>query len=155
MEKELSSLLSTVAEIEISYTSHIKPSNRLKIIDQEDAYNLFLATWDTSKIELVEQLKVMLLNKAFHVLGICTLTSGNISGTIVDPKQIFVVALKANATSIIIAHNHPSGSLIPSANDYKMTKKIKAGGDLLDLRVLDHFIITSEGYFSFASEGIL
>ena len=144
-----------VAEIEISYVSDIKPSERPKITSQEDAYQLLIKTWDATKIELLEQFKVMLLNKANRVLGICTLTSGNVSGTIADPKQIFVVALKANASLVIIAHNHPSGSLIPSVYDHDITKKIKAAGDFLDLRVIDHLIITTEGYFSFADEGVL
>jgi len=148
-------ILGTVAEIEISYSSQIKPSERPKITTQNDVYRLFIDTWDKTKIELVEQFKVMLLNRCNRVLGICTLTSGNVTGTIADPKQIFSVALKANATSVIIGHNHPSGSLIPSAHDYDITRKIKAAGDLLDLKVTDHLIITLEGFYSFASEGVL
>ena len=155
MEKESCSLNTMVAEIQISYMPKIKLSSLPQISGQIDAYQLFIDTWDKTKIELVEQFRVMLLNKANRVLGICTLTTGNVSGTIADPKQIFALALKANATAIIIAHNHPSGNLTPSTEDYALTKKIKEAGDFLDLKVIDHFIVTSEGYYSFASKGVL
>lgn len=155
METESCSFLPVVAEIEISFNPKIKPSERPKIKGQEDAYKLFMSTWDNSKIELVEQFKVMLLNRAQGVLGISTLTTGSVTGTVADPKQIFEVALKANATSIIIAHNHPSGNLQPSANDYELTRKISTVGQFLDLKVIDHLIVTTEGYFSFATEGVL
>lgn len=155
MEKENGAIPQIVAEIELSYMPAIKPSARPKINGQNDVFQLFTDTWDKSKLELYEQFKVMLLNRANRVLGICTLTSGTVHGTLVDPKQIFSVALKANATQIILAHNHPSGNLNPSANDYEITKKIKAAGEFLELKVIDHLIISVEGFYSFASEGIL
>jgi DNA repair protein RadC len=144
-----------VAEIELSYRPVIKPSDRPKILTQEDAYRLFIDTWDKSKIEMVEQFKVMLLNNATRVLGICTLSSGGITGTVADPRQIFSVALKANSTQIIIAHNHPSGSLKPSDTDFELTRKLKMAGAFLEIRVNDHLIISEEGFYSFASEGVL
>ena len=94
MEKENCSLPIVVAEIELSYMPTIKPSARPKIKEQKDVYMLFIDTWDKTKIDLVEQFKVMLLNKANRVLGICTLTTGTVSATLVDPKQVFSVALK-------------------------------------------------------------
>ena len=155
MEKELYSKEITVAEIEVTYKSIIKPSVRPKITDAQSAYQLLIDTWDTAKIELVEQFKVMLLNRANRVLGICTLTSGNVSGTIADPKQVFSVALITNSTYVILAHNHPSGSVTPSNADLILTARMKAAGDVLDLKVLDHMIVTTEGYYSFATEGTL
>ena len=77
------------------------------------------------------------------------------TGTIADPKLIFVAALKAGATNIMIAHNHPSGSLKPSRQDETLTQKIKNAGAFLDINLLDSLIVTSEGYFSFAEEGLL
>ncbi len=97
----------------------------------------------------------MLLNKANKVLGTCTITSGTVSGTIADPKLVFATALKANASGIIIAHNHPSGNLKPSKADELITAKIKSGSQYLDINVMDHLIITKEGYYSFADEGLL
>ena len=75
--------------------------------------------------------------------------------TVADPKVIFVAALKSCSSSIILAHNHPSGNLKPSEADLQLTRKIKEAGKLLDIQVLDHLIISSEGYLSFADEGIL
>jgi len=155
MKKETSSLQSIVSEIELSYMPQIKPSARPVIKGQDDVYQLLIDTWDKTKIELVEQFKIMLLNKCNRVLGICTLTTGTVSETFADPKQIFSVALKANATQIILAHNHPSGNLEPSSKDCDLTKKIKVAGELLDLKILDHIIVTTEGYYSFTKEGVL
>ncbi|MCW3111493.1 MAG: repair protein [Segetibacter sp.] len=148
-------IASIVAEIEISYRPKIKASARPQISVPQDAYKLFLETWDVKKIEFVEQFKVMLLNRSKRVLGICTLTTGGVGATIVDPKLVFGVALTANASEIIVAHNHPSGSLQPSKADYELTYKLKTAGDYLDLTVTDHLIITPEGYYSFAYDGVL
>jgi DNA repair protein RadC len=77
------------------------------------------------------------------------------AGTIADPKVIFSAALKACASSIILSHNHPSGNLKPSNADIQLTKKIVNAGNLLDIAVLDHVIVSAEGYYSFADEGLL
>ena len=77
------------------------------------------------------------------------------TGTVADPKLIFVAALKSGATGVLLAHNHPSGNLTPSQADIDLTRKIKEGGKLLEIQLLDHLIITSEGYYSFADEGLL
>jgi DNA repair protein RadC len=89
------------------------------------------------------------------VLGISEISTGGFAGTVADPKVIFSIALKACASSIILSHNHPSGNLKPSQADLNLTRKIKSGGELLDIAVLDHIILTSDSYFSFADEGIL
>ena len=106
-------------------------------------------------MERVEEFMVLCLNRANRVLGYARISSGGISGTIADPKIIFQVALKSNASSIILAHNHPSGNKQPSEADIRLTRKMKDAGVLLDLPVLDHLILTSEGYHSFADEGLL
>ena len=155
MEDEIFSVETVVAEIEISYTPNIKPSKRPKIKEPEDAYRLLLATWDKSKIELVEQFKVILLTNSRGVLGICTLTSGTITHTLADPKQVFGLALKANAVEIMLAHNHPSGNLSPSKADHELTRKMKIAGQFLELKVINHFIISTEGFYSFAKEGFI
>ena len=82
-------------------------------------------------------------------------STGGMSGTVADPKLIFAAALKAGASGMILSHNHPSSNLQPSDADILLTKKVKAGGELLEISVLDHLIVTSEGYFSFADEGLL
>ena len=144
-----------VAEIQLIYKSNVKPSLRPKINCSKDACNVFRETWDDSKIDLLEQFKVMFTNRANKVLGIFELSTGGISGTVADPKLIFAAAIKAAACGMILAHNHPSGNLQPSQADINLTRKIKEAGKLLEIQCLDHIILTSEGYYSFADEGLL
>jgi DNA repair protein RadC len=82
-------------------------------------------------------------------------SQGGLSGTVAIPKVIFQVAIKSNACSINLAHNHPSGNHQPSEADIHLTRKLKEAGVLLDLPVLDHLIVSSEGFYSFADEGLL
>ncbi|MEX2592880.1 MAG: JAB domain-containing protein [Anditalea sp.] len=144
-----------VAEIQLSYRSNVKPSQRPKITSSKEAYEILLENWDEDKLEFVEQFKVILLNRANRVLGIYEASTGGVSGTVADPKLIFGAAIKANASGILLSHNHPSGQLKPSDADIKLTKKLKDGGQYLEISVLDHIIVTSEGYYSFADEGLL
>lgn len=148
-------VLNQVAEVELIYRSKVKASERPKITRSADAYELFMKYWNENKLEFVEEFKVMLLNKANKVLGICELTTGGVSGTVADPKLIFITALKCNASYVAIAHNHPSGNLKPSKADEQLTLQIKEAGKFLDLPLLDHLIVTTEGYYSFADEGLL
>ena len=147
-------LVNQIAEVELIYKSKVKASERPKVTHSRDAYVIFRDNWDENKLEFVEEFKVMLLNRSQKVLGICSLTLGNVSGTIADPKLVFVTALKSNASYVIIAHNHPSSSLKPSRTDEELTRKMKEAGKFLDLPLLDHLIITDESYYSFADEGI-
>jgi len=148
-------LNSKVAEIKLSYENKVKPSEMKKIGGAKDCYETFIATWDQGKIEFVEQFKIMLLNRANKVLGICEISTGSVSGTLVEPRLVFAAAVKANASGIILAHNHPSGNLKPSRADELLTEKLRKGGELLDIVVLDHLIVTTEGFYSFADEGHL
>jgi DNA repair protein RadC len=144
-----------VAEIQLSYKSKVKASLRPKISSSKDAEKILRETWDSDKLELVEQFKILLVNRAHKVLGIFEVSQGGIAGTVADPKIIFVSALKAAACGIILAHNHPSGNLNASQADIDLTKKLKEAGRFLEIQILDHIIITSEKYFSFADEGLL
>ena len=149
------SVLNKVAEVELIYKSKVKPSERPQVKTSKDCYQLLLQTWDENKLEFVEQFKVVLLNRAQRVLGIYELSTGGVSGTVADPKLVFIAALKANACNIILSHNHPSGNLKPSRTDEDLTRKIKEAGNFLDIKVIDHIIVTGEGYYSFADEGLL
>ncbi len=149
----LQSLQHQVAEIQLSYKSTVKASLRPKITSSKDAYEVLLQGWDKSKLEFIEQFKVLLLNRANKVLGIFEVSSGGSTGTVADPKLIFAAAIKANACGIIMTHNHPSGNLKPSQADIDLTRKMKDGGKLLEIQVLDHIILTNDGYYSFADEG--
>ncbi len=156
MESKMNvSALYEVAEIELRYKSKVRASDRPKIESSKDAYNVLMKSWDENKIEFVEQFKVLFLNKANKVLGIYEVSTGGISGTVADPRVIFAAALKANCCGIIISHNHPSGNLKPSRQDEALTEKIKKVGELLDIKLLDHVIVTNESYYSFADEGLL
>src|SRR6267378_3093138 len=154
MENTNGKRLYEVAEIQLIYKSDVKPSLRPTVNGAQDAYNVLLENWDDSRIEFVEQFKVLLLNRANRVLGVFEISSGSSTGTIADPKLIFAAAIKANACGIILAHNHPSGNLQPSQADIDLTKRVKDGGKLLEIQVLDHVIVTTEGYYSFADEGL-
>ena len=149
------SVLKTVSEVELVYKSKVKPSERPQVKSSKESYNLLLQTWDQNRIEFVEQFKVILMNRANRVLGIYVLSTGGATGTVADPKLVFIAALKSNSCNIILSHNHPSGNLKPSKADEDLTNKIKQAGILLDIKVLDHIIVTSEGYYSFADEGML
>ena len=98
---------------------------------------------------------MLLLNRANKVLGIVEISKGGTAGTVVDPKIVFAAAIKTNCSAIILAHNHPSGNLRPSDQDIRLTRKLKECGNLLEINVWDHLIITREGYLSFADEGLL
>jgi DNA repair protein RadC len=156
MEKFVSPISDTkVAEVELVYRSKVKPSERPSITSSRDAYQLFLILWEEGKLDLVEQFKVLFLNRANKVLCIYNLSSGGITGTVADPRLIYAAALKVHAVSLILCHNHPSGSLKPSLADEELTRKIKTAGTYFDMKVFDHLIISSEGYYSFADEGLL
>ncbi|MDB5119744.1 MAG: repair protein [Sphingobacteriales bacterium] len=144
-----------VSEINVTYKPKFRASDRPTVTTSKEVYNIFYQNWDLNKIELLEQFKIMLLNRANRVLGIFEVSSGGMAGTIADSKLIFSTALKTCSSSIMLAHNHPSGNLKASPQDIELTKKIKSGGRLLDIEVLDHIIITASGYYSFADEGLI
>lgn len=145
----------TIAEIQLSYKPSLRLSQQPVIKTSEDAYKIFLKSWDMEKIDFVEQFKVLLLTRSNSVLGILNVSSGGVTSTVVDPRVIFSAAIKANACAIILGHNHPSGNLKPSQPDLDLTQKIKQGARYFDISVLDHVIVTKEEYFSFADEGVL
>ena len=142
-----------VSEIKVSY-SNTNP-DRVQVTNSQIMYNLILGQWNLGTIEYQEEVKVILLNRANIVLGIYELSKGGISGTVVDIRIILGVALKCNASGIILVHNHPSGKLVPSEPDKAITKRLKEACNLLEIGLLDHLIISRYGYYSFTDEGIL
>ena len=144
-----------VSEIQLIYKSKIKVSERPKINKSKEAFEVLKEHWNLELIDFLEQFNVILLNRANRVLGVINISLGGMSGTVADPKVIFAAAIKSAASSIILAHNHPSGNLSPSSADISLTRKIKAGGELLDIVVSDHLIISRESYYSFADEGLM
>ena len=128
---------------------------KVKINSSTDSAKLFKTLFNADTLEYSEEFIVMFLNRINNTLGWLKVSQGGTARTVVDAKMIFVAALKIGAHSIILAHNHPSGNLIPSEIDKSMTKKLIDGGKLLDIRILDHLIITEKSFYSFADEGIL
>ncbi len=102
-----------------------------------------------------EEFVALLLNRRNKVLFTDQISVGGVSGTVVDMKKLFLHAVEQQASAMIIAHNHPSGNLRPSEADRQLTRKVKKASELLDISLLDHLIVSEEGYFSFADEGLL
>ncbi|WP_113638918.1 JAB domain-containing protein, partial [Nubsella zeaxanthinifaciens] len=100
-------------------------------------------------------LQMILLNRNNRVLGIVDLSTGGGGSTVMDSKVIFTIALKATATSLILAHNHPSGNLRPSSQDITVTEKLVKVAKLLEMDIHDHLIISENAYFSMAEEGMI
>ena len=129
-----------------------KIKNRPEIRGSRDAYNVLAPLLADLHHE---EFWVLMLNRGNQVLKRIQVSLGGVSGTVVDAKIVFKKALAIPASAIILCHNHPSGNLRPSKPDIEITKKIKAGAELIDIKVLDHLIISERGYFSFADEGIM
>ena len=145
-----------VNEIAISYSGSLKVNLLPKITCSQSAADLAFQQWNKNSIELHETFKIMLLNNANKVKGIYEVSNGGITGTLVDVRILFAVVLKSVTTALILIHNHPSGTLKPSEADKRLTQKIKRAGELFDIKILDHLILSPDGlYYSFADEGIL
>ena len=143
----------TVGEVELTYKSTSKSRN--KIYSSEDAYEVLLSTYKKGTICYKEYFKVLFLNQSNQVLGYILISEGGITDTTVDVRVILQAALLTNSVAIILAHNHPSGNLKPSRQDMKITKQVKDAARLMRITVIDHLILTDEGYYSFADEGQL
>lgn len=147
--------LFSIPLIDLVYRTDIPPSERPVFKNSEAVARYLQETWDQNKLELQEQFKVLLLNGANQILGIYEHASGGHRRISIEPKWIFAAAILANASQIILSHNHPSGQLKASKQDIFLTEKIKLGASLLDIAVLDHIIITRKGYYSFADQKLI
>lgn len=143
-------------EFTLKLKSKGKPQvERLQVKNSQDLYKLGLAVFDADQIEWVESFIVIGFNRQNKVLGWSKISQGGVAGTVADPKVIFQTLLNWNAASAVIMHNHPSGNTAPSQADINLTKKIKTGAEMLEITLLDHLIITTNGYYSFADNGTL
>jgi len=121
-----------------------------KVTSSRDAFEIFHSLIGDLPYE---EFWMLILSKANKILKKVRISEGGVSGTVVDPKKIYKIALDHHSSSLILGHNHPSGNTQPSEADHKITKKIKECGILLDIAVLDHIIVGNEQYYSFADEG--
>src|ERR1035437_2570390 len=145
--------ISIVAALELGRRrKETETLKREKIISSKDTYDIFRPQF----LDLPhEEFHVLLLSRSNIVIRKEFVSRGGVSGTVVDPKIVFKIAVEHLASSIILCHNHPSGNLKPSNEDISLTKKIKEAGTLLEIPILDHLIISHSGYFSFADEGMM
>ena len=142
-----------VAEIQITYRT--KPENKVIITNSKVAYDLILDHWSMDTIELQEESKILLLNAANKVLGVHDLSKGGVSSSILDVKIILGIALKCLASGVILVHNHPSGNMVASDADLKITKKLGLACEIMEMRLLDHLIISKDNYLSLADSGLM
>ncbi len=143
-----------IAQIGIKYEKYHE-LERTRIKTSMDTYNIFMEVWDMDTFDYQESLWMIFLDRGNFVLGVSQVSIGSCAGTIVDPKSVFGRALLVHASYILLAHNHPSGNLNPSQADIDITRKLTEGGNLLEIKVLDHLILTRKSYYSFADEGMM
>ncbi len=130
---------------------------RIKITGSEQAHEVCKKLFDADTIAWTEEMILISLNRQNEVIGYNKISSGGMAGVIVDPKVIFSLLLNTSAHGFIVAHNHPSGTTNPSQEDIKITKRLKESGELLDIKLLDHLILTPDPdkYLSFADQGLI
>ena len=143
----------TVSEIQIVYRPVM--IDQPKIVSSNDAYFLIKKLWDNENIFLQEQFAALFFNQAKRMIGWKILSTGTMTKCIVDIKLLASLALNYLCTDVIITHNHPSGNLNPSASDKSLTQTIKDALKLIDITLMDHLIITADGYYSFSDEGMM
>lgn len=142
-----------VAEITVSYKPNL--NNKAIIKTAKDAFEILKDFFNPETIHLQEEFWVLYLNRSNRVLGVHKLSIGGITGTIVDIRIVLGTALKAAACSLILAHSHPSGNPNPSQADIDITRKIKEAASLMDIKLLDHLIISPNSEFtSMAEDGL-
>lgn len=141
-----------IEEVKLTYRNKVLAKHRPKVTCAEDAYKIFLNNWDRDQLELLEESKALFLDRSLHVMSIASISKGGFSETLVDIRHVFSIALKRRAQGIILAHNHPSGSLTASRADIHLTKQFEEAGKLLRIPLEDHLIITGESFSSIMTE---
>lgn len=120
-----------------------------------DVAEVFRLLFDKDTIGYTESAVALFVNISNEVIAWKLVSQGGIAGTVMDPRTIFVTALNVGATAFFVAHNHPSGKLKPSDADIRLTRQLSEGGQVLEIRLLDHIILTESSYYSFADNGQL
>lgn len=143
-----------IYELQLSYRAKGHGKKLQKIKSSSDAFHILQTIFDEDLIAAREEFVVLYLNRASEVIGYHRAFQGGVSGVVCDPKIVLGVALKSLASGIVLAHNHPSGNLVPSTADLSLTKKIQGASKEMDIDLLDHLILSPYGeYYSFADEG--
>ena len=144
-----------VSEIEISYSPKYLGFSKPKIKCSQDIYEILKELFDVNALTIKEECIALFLNKNNRIIGSYRVSSGGITSTVVDIRLILSIALKSLSCGLILAHTHPSGNLQPSRNDIDLTHNLREAGKMMDIRLLDHLIISSEGYYSIADNAEL
>ena len=142
-----------VAEVGLTYRNRVPKKDRKQILDSYTAYKVLKDNYSDETIDYRETFKVLYMNQGCQVLGCSTISEGGITNTLADVRMILQGALLTNATAMVLAHNHPSGSTRPSRQDDELTSKVVDAARLLDIKVADHIILTSEDFYSYNDEG--
>ena len=149
---EAKSIIITAA-LELGRRRHASVALEKTVVKSSRDIAAFLQT--TLKDYSYEVFAVIFLNQANKINHFEIISKGGITGTVADPRIILKKALEENATSIVLCHNHPSGNLKPSRADEELTKKIKEAAAYFDIKIIDHIIVSEDGFYSFADDGIL
>jgi DNA repair protein RadC len=144
--------IAIAAALELGIRRNIADTRKSMVTKSDDIANYLRATLEYRKQEVFA---IVFLNSGNKINHLEIVSEGGLTGTIADPRIILKKALEHDATAIILCHNHPSGTLQPSKADEFLTHKIKQAAALIDVQVMDHIIVSNEGYFSFADAGIL
>lgn len=146
---------SKMPEIQVSLHPHFPITERRKVRTSREVYDLIIDVWNKNTMTLFEEFMTLYLARNNAIIGYRNISRGSNCGTVVNIQLILGIALKVNASSIILVHNHPSGNLKPSRVDRDITDKLNNASRFLDIGLLDHIIVTSQNYFSFADEGLI
>lgn len=145
--------ISIISALELGRRRRFSEESEIKILRSAQQIYTFM---QPELLDLpVEQFWIILLRQNLSVIRKTKVSEGGISGTVVDMRLIFKDALDHLASHVILVHNHPSGSTVPSKNDIELTKKAIEAGKLLDIKVIDHLIFANTGYFSFVNDGLI
>lgn len=131
----------------------ITKGDKYVITTPESVVSMLREIFNADTFNWTEEVVLVCLNRANVVIGVCKVSSGGFSGTVCDPKVIMTIALQCAASSIILAHNHPSGNTTPSAGDIDVTKKVSGACKLFDMNLLDHIILTDDSYVALSELG--
>lgn len=142
--------LFNIAEVKLSYSCKVRKADRHTLRDSRSAYELMKKIHPKDTLEFEEQMYMLVMNNAAEVIGVKHLSTGGLTGTVVDVGTVLTTALLSRAKNIMLWHNHPSGQLRPSGADITITRKVAEACKLLDIKLLDHIIITPESYYSMA-----
>lgn len=143
--------MKTVNELTLSYKT--KAQEKFQVKSSATVAPFLREIWEG--IDVYESFYVLMLNRRNEIVNYIRISQGGISGTVVDKRLIFAAALISGASAIILAHNHPSGNTQPSTADKSLTNQVVKAGDLLDIPVLDHIIVTETSHFGFADHGMV